>query len=296
MEHGSQSHRGTFLGIGDLFYVNKFETEILVAEIFGDGEYSHPYIDFRPEDTIIDAGANIGVFSLFAYLACKRRCTIHAFEPVPIIYQTLTENIALHGAQDAITGHELGLTKPSMPERLDFTCYRNNYSTSSYRPQDKVIANHERIADPTKAMRVLRKIGHNAYWLARVFPFLRPAIARELRRHAEQNEVISCQTTTLSSMIESLGLTRIDLLKVDVEGAELDVLLGISDAYWPMIRQVVAEVHDIDGRKAKITGLLDHHGFEVVVTGNPTWGDIYDLHELVYARRREDLRPHRHGK
>ena len=35
---------------------------------------------------------------------------------------------------------------------------------------------------------------------------------------------------------------QIDLLKVDVEGAELDVLQGIGASQWAAIKQVVAEV------------------------------------------------------
>ena len=52
----------------------------------------------------------------------------------------------------------------------------------------------------------------------------------------------------------------INLLKIDCEGAELDVLLGLKDAHWPKIEKVIAEVHDIDGRLDKIIDLLTTHG------------------------------------
>ena len=279
--------RGTFSGIGDLYYVNTYETRMMVADVVGSDEYKHTAVDFRPGDVIIDAGAHIGLFCLLAFQACKHHCTIHAFEPVPANFEALTRNIGLHGADSQITAHRIGLTKPGMPETLDFTCFRNNLSTSSYRPQDKVIANHERIADPVKAMKVLRKTGHAAYWFGRFLPFLRAPIARALRRRAEESDVVPCKTTTLSAMIDDLGLTRIDLIKVDVEGAELDVLQGISEAHWPMIRRVVAEVHDIDGRMAAITGLLERQGFTVTVGANPALAEVYDLHEMVYAHRPE---------
>ena len=99
--------------------------------------------------------------------------------------------------------------------------------------------------------------------------------------------MVACKATTLSTMIETLDLTRIDLIKVDVEGAELDVLEGISQAHWPMIRRVVAEVHDIDGRMTALTGLLKAQGFAVTVGANPALAEVYDLHEMVYAHRPE---------
>ena len=59
-------------------------------------------------------------------------------------------------------------------------------------------------------------------------------------------------------------LKKVDLLKVDVERAELAVLRGISDSDWPKIRQIVIEVHDIDGRLAEVKRLLTvDAGFQV---------------------------------
>ena len=45
-------------------------------------------------------------------------------------------------------------------------------------------------------------------------------------------------------MIGELGLERIDLLKIDVQRAEMDVLLGLDDAALAKVRQIVLEVHD----------------------------------------------------
>jgi hypothetical protein len=56
------------------------------------------------------------------------------------------------------------------------------------------------------------------------------------------------------------------LLKVDVEGDELNVLLGIDAAHWPMIRQVVVEVHDVDGRLHDVCRLLRGVGYTSVVS------------------------------
>ncbi len=86
-------------------------------------------------------------------------------------------------------------------------------------------------------------------------PLLRPLVSPpvalgllslDLRRRLFRKRV-TCRLRTLSEVIESEGVTRIDLLKVDVEGAEAAVLDGCAEKDWPRIRQVVVEVHDADG-------------------------------------------------
>jgi hypothetical protein len=47
----------------------------------------------------------------------------------------------------------------------------------------------------------------------------------------------------LSSIIDELAITTMDPLKIDVEGAEEEVLEGIEERHWPVIRQAVVEVH-----------------------------------------------------
>ena len=50
----------------------------------------------------------------------------------------------------------------------------------------------------------------------------------------------TCALTTLSGVIRKEQLRHIDLLKIDVEGAELDVLRGVDAEHWPRIRQVLS--------------------------------------------------------
>lgn len=78
--------------------------------------------------------------------------------------------------------------------------------------------------------------------------------------------------TTVSDIVQDHGLSKIDLLKIDVERAELDVLLGISNTDWQLISQVALEVHDVQGRLEFILELLkDTAGFtSVTVTQDET--------------------------
>jgi hypothetical protein len=74
---------------------------------------------------------------------------------------------------------------------------------------------------------------------------------------------------TLSEVIAEYGVGRIDLLKVDVEKAELDVLNGIAGEDWPKIQQVVVEVHDLDHRVETIKRLLTAAGLRSISVDQP---------------------------
>jgi len=57
---------------------------------------------------IFDIGANIGYYSLLA-AECNQACTIHAFEPAPVTYKRLQENVQLNNFQ-SIQLHNLGVS------------------------------------------------------------------------------------------------------------------------------------------------------------------------------------------
>jgi hypothetical protein len=69
-----------------------------------------------------------------------------------------------------------------------------------------------------------------------------------------------CELTSVSALISSRSLGRIDLLKIDVERAELDVLSGVLPHHWPLIRQVAMEVHECNLEES-VAVLRDVAGF-----------------------------------
>ncbi len=89
----------------------------------------------------------------------------------------------------------------------------------------------------------------------------------------------------MSAVLDELAIDRVRLLKIDVEHAELDVLLGIADDDWPRIDQIVAEVHDADGRLDAVTQLLTTRGFSIAQEQEAAMRDT-GLH-LLYATRTE---------
>jgi acyl carrier protein len=107
--------------------------------------------------------------------------------------------------------------------------------------------------------------------------------ADELMEGRFETQSVVCPLRTISDVISENQIDQIDLLKLDVEKSELDVLLGIQAADWQKIKQVVAEVHDIDGRLDQFSGLLKSQGFEVMLDQESSFKDtglyhIYAIH------------------
>jgi FkbM family methyltransferase len=223
---------------------NRNETEFMYDEIFGKKTYSNFGITVPNDACIFDVGANIGLFSLFASRLAQQ-ASIYSFEPIPPVFEILRLNTEIHGLKAKL--FEFGLSNVS--EASSFTYYPN-VSLMSGRFAD-VITDTEVV----KSFVMHQQQGSE----------LPSAQLDELIAERLMSERITCQLKTLSEVIRDEGVTKIDLLKIDVEKGELEVLNGIDDLDWPKIDQIVMEVHDLDGRVKRVTELLSRHGFKINV-------------------------------
>lgn len=71
--------------------------------------YGLEKIKLTPEDTVIDIGGNIGMFSI--YVRKKFGCKVIAFEPVPLNYEQFKVNMELNGLSESdIELHNVAIT------------------------------------------------------------------------------------------------------------------------------------------------------------------------------------------
>lgn len=129
-----------------------------------DAPFQHSLALVGAGDTVVDIGANVGIWSL---LAAKRGARVHAFEPVP----ALAERLRAHVAGTTVVVHEIALAAEE-GSRPFFAVPDGNTGASSLSRRDGSVE-------------------------------------------------IRVQSTTLDAVVD-----RADLLKVDVEGAELLVFRG----------------------------------------------------------------------
>jgi FkbM family methyltransferase len=232
------------------------ETDYVYREIFDERAYLDAGVRLPDDACVVDVGANIGLFTLFVTREAPR-ARVYAFEPIPPLFELLTANASLYAPAARLFG--IGLSDRS--ETQAFTYYPR-YSIGS---GVTAYASAEQDAAVVRAF-----IGHEHDEAAN-----RLADADALLADWFEQERYDCPVRRLSDVMRDEGIEHIDLLKIDVQRAELDVLRGIDDDDWPRISAMVLEAHDrpapgIEGRVNEIRGLLERHGFEAIVAQEPT--------------------------
>lgn len=93
----------------------------------------------------------------------------------------------------------------------------------------------------------------------------------------ENVRTLSMQMVTLDDLADQHGVERIDLIKIDVQGAELDILRGstkILDQHAPLILLEIQFLNYNEGapKYAEVIGYMDSIGYEPV--------DLFEIHYL----------------
>lgn len=195
------------LGGIDLSVIDPHErdTRYIYDEVFINQIYYHPDMRMPRSPIVIDVGANIGLYSIWAARRYQPKA-IYCYEASPLTYAYLVENTArlidpevtkVHTVNRAIAS---GVGQPLLLN------------------QSPLVSGISTLLGPDR-------IG----WVAGL------ARSSELVQH----DVVS---TTVSAEIATHGLTVVDMLKIDVEGYFLEVLDGISEADYARIQNIVIEV------------------------------------------------------
>jgi len=229
------------------------DTQFLYRENFERHCYEKHGIAVTDGAVIFDAGANIGMFAL-SLMSRFRDLRICCFEPVPGTYACLSRNLAESPlAKDHhVTALKLGLGAADGQTTIEF--FPGAPSNSTLHSLEKH-RDFGKVLDGVRFSDMWRTDKARALMLLPLFPFRKRLLGPALERVMAGGVSIPCQIRTLSSIIREQGVERIDLLKIDVEGAEMDVLAGIEDEHWPLIRQLAMEVEPAN--KQHISALAD---------------------------------------
>lgn len=164
--------------------ITLFKDSILCKLIyfsFEDAETTFVRRFLKKEDVFFDVGANIGLFSLYAANKVSNEGQVYAFEPAPVTYQRLKNNIELNKLSN-VKSENIGLS--SNETKLKF-----NVSLTGY--------------DAWNSFAELNEVG--------------------------ETETIEVPVISLDGYIEKNNITKIDLIKIDVEGWELNVMKGATN-------------------------------------------------------------------
>jgi FkbM family methyltransferase len=210
-------------------------------ETFQRGQYSRAGFELQVDDTVVDIGANIGMFALWAGPQITRGRLI-CIEPNPHALECLKMNVYRNNLHNvtivaAAAGGENGTME--------------------------LISHHGWEA-------MAHSASLEAPWLFNTSTMGR--IARRLMQRSFRN-VDSTRATNrftvhmmpLSRILEEHNVATVNFLKIDCEGSEYEVLRNIDAENWARIQRVVVEYHDIgrDRNHAELEKILRTNGFEV---------------------------------
>lgn len=192
---------------------------------------------------VMDIGAYVGVFSLYASRAVGGEGLILSFEPNPLAYYWLVNNIRLNKANNVIA---LPLALGDVHGKMQLYVAKENIEASS------LIAEHV-LQNPAGKYTVLKKFYVPITTLDRFLEEIKQYISKPVR--------------------------NLDLVKIDVEGYELKVLKGAEKTLKDgLIKRLIIEAHVDQVSTEAIIDYLKRYKFHIVRIKH--FGKVKDI---IYA-------------
>ena len=156
--------------------------------------------DLAEGDTVIDVGANVGCFALFAAHKVGSTGRVIALEPNGETFRQLDRNIALNRLQNV---QSLRMAMSGQSGMVQFHCHHDALLSSLYQTVDG---------------------------------------------HAVFGEVEEVPAITFQQLLTEQGIDHCHFLKLDCEGAEHDIVSGMTPEIASRIDRIGMELHKIEGR------------------------------------------------
>jgi FkbM family methyltransferase len=206
----------------------------LAKEIFDRRCYAPPGFELRATDTVVDIGANLGLFALWA---APQAAHIISVEPAPRAIECLKLNIERNRVQNVTVVEKAVARNGGVLEMVTHPGWEGLSHT---------------VGQPQPF-------------------FIRLLTSGVRKRNEEQDgERFSVPKVSLPRLLDDCGLSRVNYLKIDCEGGEYEILRSMGAAHWQRIDKVVMEFHDFvsSNRHRELVAILRNNGFEVEVDRN----------------------------
>jgi FkbM family methyltransferase len=197
----------------------------IIKSIFLKKNYVNDFVSIMPNSVVVDVGANIGAFTVFAARRAKK---VFAFEPENENFSLLCANIELNDFRN-VTPLKMAMTAETGKRKFHIAEKQHSGSHS----------------------------------------FL-------LQRYDKEVEV---KTLSIADLIAKKSIKKVNFLKLDCEGSEIEIIKGLSFETAKNIEQISLEFHQVND-----------YSIEDMVRQLNTLGYDVRLREkggYIFARRRQ---------
>lgn len=207
----------------------------------------------RPGDVVVDAGANVGYFSVLAGWRAYPGGQVWSFEPNPHVFRIMRSNMHNSGYADIAHTRKLALSdhRGTAPLRI----FEGYEATATIREVSEEFLRHTAI-----------ETGYDSY-------------------------AVDVGVDTLDAQMAEVA--KIDVMKIDVEGHEPAMIRGAVEilARSPNVKIVMEFVPPVMGAETSraLVALLRRHGFTVYVIEPDGTFTLYDDDERLLALAFADL-------
>lgn len=179
------------------------------------------YYRLKEGDTVIDGGAYLGEFTLYAAKVVGNGGKVIAFEPDTANYKKLLKNISLNNLDNVIA-----INKGLYCENTNLKFYNDSSGGSFLFSEDL---------------------------------------------ESKPNGIVKVPVVKLDDEMNRLGIQKVDFIKMDIEGAEIEALKGCKRLLKSnYVNLAIASYHILDGQPTckRLEGLLQEMGYKFE-TANP---------------------------
>lgn len=160
----------------------------VIIETCVNEDYSGSFYKIKKDDLIIDIGANLGSFSMYA---ANKGANVLSFEPDSYNFNYLLKNIKINNFENKIKAYNVAISDKPGTVKLSIN---DNHACNSIMDSD-------------------------------------------------QYNTLDVTSTTIDIIINELKIQKINLIKIDVEGAEYIILPNISKESYKKIEKIIGEYH-----------------------------------------------------
>ncbi|KXZ45788.1 hypothetical protein GPECTOR_50g581 [Gonium pectorale] len=193
----------------ELRHFTAAELDFLYREVYEDRVYLRNGVSLRPGDTVVDVGANTGLFTLLASELVGAGGRVVALEPLPATFAVLEANVAAHAAWCAGRGQQV-----CAPVLLNCGAGAEGQDSATFTTYSDSASGWSTMYPDDGEARVGRALGR----VPPLRPLLRAAGSLYVAGMLSGQRTWSCRLAPLSAVIREQQLERIDLLKCWVEG------------------------------------------------------------------------------